>query len=154
MEISATEAHELFGHGNKDSDRAIAERLGYKIVGEPLGPCGACREAKAKKEPIPKISKREPSSYPNELMFIDLSTIKKPQSFQEIKKLTKPIWRLMVDDFTGKAFSGFYDTKDGMVEPTCEQFNEWEKNNLPVKTIRCDNGCENILLQKRMKSKD
>ena len=40
------------------------------------------------------------------------------------------------------------------MEPTCEQFNQWDKNGKPIKVIRCDNGGENLLLQKRMKSKD
>ena len=64
--ISAQKTHELFGHGNKDSDRLIAKHLGYGIVGEPLKTCGSCREGKAKREPLAKVSKREPSSYPNE----------------------------------------------------------------------------------------
>ena len=89
--ISAQKAHELFGHGNKDGDRQIAKHLGYEIVGEPLKPCGSCREDKAKREPLAKVSKREPSSYPNELVFSDLSTIKKSQSYYEVKKINKPV---------------------------------------------------------------
>ena len=61
--------------------------------------CGACGEAKAKKEAKPKISKIKKSTFSNELVFCDVSTIMKPQSFTEVKKLSKPIWRLVVDDF-------------------------------------------------------
>ena len=75
------------------------------------------------REPVAKVGKREPSSYPNELVFLDVFTIKKPQSYNEVKKINKPVWRLIVDDYSGLAFSEFYYTKDGMVEPTCEQFN-------------------------------
>ena len=41
-----------------------------------------------------------------------------------------------------------------MVKPTRELFNKWERDGMAVKTMRCDNGGENILLHQRMKSAD
>jgi hypothetical protein len=32
----------------------------------------------------------------------------------------------------------FYQTKDGMVEPTCEQFHKWKLNGMPVKYVQMD----------------
>lgn len=63
-----------------------------------------------------------------------------------------PHWRMMVDEKTGLKFTEFFKTKNGMVEPTCEQLSRWEKAGVPVKIIRCDNGGENIKLQKRIQS--
>ena len=60
----------------------------------------------------------------------------------------------MVDDFTNLSFSGYYDSKNGMVEATCEQFNLLKKAWKPVKCRRYDNGGGNLKFQKRIKSKD
>ena len=48
VKISEQEAHGLFGQRNKEIDKITAEKLRYEIVGEPMKPCGACGEAKAK----------------------------------------------------------------------------------------------------------
>ena len=39
-----------------------------------------------------------------------------------------------------------------MVEPTCVKFNKWKQAGIPVKIVRCDNGGENVKLEKRSKS--
>ena len=61
IKISTQEAHELFEHGHDDSFRRISERLGFTIVGETWQTCGACREAKAKNEPLLKVTDRNPA---------------------------------------------------------------------------------------------
>ena len=119
-----------------------------------MNPCNHCREAKAQKEPIAKVSDRKPSTKANELIFMDSATIKKPRKCTTIKKLTKPIWNLLVDDYSELGFDGFYDTKDGIVEPTCELLHQWKQDGKPVKSIRCDNAGENRSLQARLQSKD
>ena len=60
----------------------------------------------------------------------------------------------MVDERTQLKFSDFYTTKNGMVEPTCEQFYRWKQSGNPVKYVRLDNAGENKLLKKRCQSKD
>ena len=80
--VSRTTAHGLFGHTNNDSVSESSAYLGYVIIRGSMNPCNACREAKAKKEPIPKISSRTPSIMPNQLMFLDLATVKKPRNAQ------------------------------------------------------------------------
>ena len=77
--ISRTTAHGIFGHINNDSVSESCAYLGYKIMRGSMDPCNHCREAKAQKEPITKISNRQPSTEPNELMFMDSATIKKPR---------------------------------------------------------------------------
>jgi hypothetical protein len=60
----------------------------------------------------------------------------------------------MVDERTNLKFSNFFKTKNGMVEPTCEQFNRWNLANHPVKCVRLDNAGENKLLKARCQSAD
>lgn len=47
-------------------------------------------------------------------------------------------------------FLEFVQTKDGMVKPTCEQFQKWKDAGKPVKIVRCDSGGENIKLEKEL----
>jgi hypothetical protein len=60
----------------------------------------------------------------------------------------------MVNQRTGLKFSNFFDTKNGMVEPTCEQLHRWKQNGITVDYIRLDNAGENKLLKQRCHSKD
>ena len=147
-------AHGMYGHINNDSVLESCGYLGYEITKRADKTCHSCREAKAKKEPISKISDRQPSVMPNQLMFLDLSTVKKPRKCTTIKTLSKPVWRLIVDDYSELGFGDFYATKDAMVEPTCELIHMWKEAKLPVRVIRCDNAGENKVLQQRLQSSD
>ena len=49
--------------------------------------------------------------------------------------MIKPNRILILNDYIDLSFSGYYDSKDGMVEPTCEQFNLWEKAGKPVNVL-------------------
>ena len=60
----------------------------------------------------------------------------------------------MVDERTGTKFSDFFDTKKGMVEPTCAQLHRWKESGHGVKHIRMDNAGENLTLQTRSDSSD
>ena len=48
---------------------------------------------------------------------------------------------------TQLGFGAYYETKDGMIEPTCAQLNTWIKTGKHVSTIRCDNAGENKKLE-------
>ena len=63
----------------------------------------------------------------NQVILINMFTLRELKNCESVTKTTKSNWRLIVDDFTDVLFSGYYDRKDGMVEPTCEQFNLWKK---------------------------
>ena len=41
-----------------------------------------------------------------------------------------------------------------MVEPTCKKFERWKSAGIPVKHVRCDNGGENVQLEKRCNGVD
>jgi hypothetical protein len=60
----------------------------------------------------------------------------------------------MVDERTQLNFSDFFDTKNGMVEETCEQLHRWKESGRGAKIIRLDNAGENKLLQQRSQSAD
>ena len=112
----------MFGHIGIDATSEACKYLGYDIQKGTIKPCVSCNESKAKKKPIPSISKREPSTIPNQLVFLDISTVKQPANVTTLKGLTKPNWRLIVDDYSELANGAFFEQKDGMVEPTCELF--------------------------------
>jgi hypothetical protein len=63
--------------------------------------------------------------------------------------VTKPNWRIMVDERTGMKFSNFYAAKTGMVEPTCKMWHKWKTIGSGVKACRLDNAGENKVLQQR-----
>jgi hypothetical protein len=60
----------------------------------------------------------------------------------------------MVDERTQLKFSDFFDTKNGMVEETCEQLHRWKESGREAKIIRLNNAGENKLLQQRSQSED
>jgi hypothetical protein len=49
-------------------------------------------------------------------------------------------------------FSDFYETKNGMIEPTCVQWNHWKDAGLTVKFVCLDNAGENKKLKEHSKS--
>lgn len=84
-------------------------------------------------------------------MYLDISSIKKPD---DIMSITCRHCRIMVDEITQLNFIDFFDTQDKMVEPTCEKLKQWEQQGHKVDVIRMDNGGENLLLERKAKSKD
>jgi len=63
----------------------------------------------------------------------------------------------MVDEYTQMKFSDFYETKDGMVDPsTCKKLNMmcWKQQGKPVEIIRLDNAGENVKLKDAANGKD
>jgi hypothetical protein len=58
----------------------------------------------------------------------------------------------MVNERTGMKFSDFYETKDGMIEPTCVQWNHWKDAGLAVKFVHLDNAGENKKLKEHSES--
>ena len=59
-----------------------------------------------------------------------------------------------MDERTGFKSSMFFSTKDGMVEPTCVEFDKWKQEGKPVRILRMDNAEENKLLEQRSGSAD
>ena len=93
--------------------------LGIEIQPGRLDPCDACAAAKAKQKNIPKVSTQVPSKENAGRVFLDTATVKKPKGGPRVQK---PNWRVVVDERTKIKTLDFFETKDGMVEPTCELF--------------------------------
>jgi hypothetical protein len=51
-------------------------------------------------------------------------------------------------------FVDFYETKNIIIEPMCEQFKKWEQNGHKVDVVQMDNGGENLKLEKQAHSND
>jgi hypothetical protein len=69
--------------------------------------------------------------------------------------VTIPNWHMLVNEAAILKVSPFYDSKRGMVEPTCELFHRcgsWKLGGFPVKVVRQDNAGENKLLQSQSDS--
>ena len=93
-----------------------------------------------------------PAKESNERLFLDLSKIKAKMNMN--LNVTKPNWQIMVDERTQMKWSYFYETKKGMVEPTCVLFQKWKQAGMPVKYLRMDNAGENKSLEEKMNSVD
>jgi hypothetical protein len=149
--MTIQQAHERLGHCHEDMVRKIAKTLDWEIVRGTLQPCAACAAAKAKQKNVIKESEHQPTTKPGERMFLDLASVKPRKDGPTTKK---PNWRILVDEATQLKFSDFYDTKSGMVEPTCEKLHKWREAGKPVKYLRLDNAGENKKLQERSDSSD
>ena len=78
----------------------------------------------------------------------------KPNSDDKNTNITNINWHLMVDEYSGYKISCFYATKNGMVEPTCQQYQLWKSNDKPVHVVQQDNASENKILESRCSSAD
>jgi hypothetical protein len=149
FKISVNQAHERLGHVSEELTRKISQDLGWQISKGQMDVCNACSVAKARQKNVTKAAVQ--SDKPNERVFLDLARIEQPLAGP---KVLRQYWRIIVDEFTQLKFSEFYESKDGMVEPTCMLFEKWRQDGKPVKYLRLDNAGENIGLQKRSDSAD
>ena len=114
--LSIKVAHDLFGHCDEARTRKMAEAQGFKITRGTLGPCEACAAGKAKQKNVVKKSEHIPGTKSNERIFLDISLVRAKKNMKIV--VTKPNWRIMVDERTQMKWSHFFKTKKGMVEPT------------------------------------
>ena len=152
--IDVETLHKRLGHGNEKDDKLTAKHLNIKVINGQLKPCAPCNTGKAKQKAVPKKSSREKSTTPGEMIYLDISTLVPPNQIKDKVKVRRSNWRLIVDAATNLGFSGFYDKKSDMIEPTCAMIHKWRQEGKSIKIIRCDNAGENYALEKRMKSSD
>lgn len=152
VKMTAMAAHERLGHINENETRKIAKALGWELKPGEMGVCESCTIAKAKQKNVVKASKHVPAEKPNERIYLDIATIKKPEG--SFPMSTNNVWRIMVDECTQMKITDFFPSKSGMVEPTCAKLNKWKQAGMPVKYIRMDNAGENKKLKERADSSD
>ena len=116
--LSITKVHRILGNRHKQSNRDKAKALGWELTRGTLGPCDACTVAKAKQKNLPRHPDQPPASKDENCMYLDLSTIRKVKGGPIVYNGN---WRMLVDERTLMKFSNFYNTKNGMIEPTCER---------------------------------
>jgi hypothetical protein len=119
-------------------------------TGGDTGLTSLCSEGKHKN--ISKTSSMAPSNMKKDesRIYLDIATINCPNKKQVYKKN----WRTMVKERTGTKFTDFYETKAGMIEPTCAQLHRWKTRGHVVKFIRMDNAGKNIALYDLSNSSD
>ena len=146
--------HAQLGHVGHEDTMKMAKHLGIQVARGDKHPCESCAKAKAKSKGVSKNSPHKKSTIVNGRVYMDLSSIKKPKNNPKIKSLSNPQWRMIVDEKTEMKTSQFFQTKNGMIEPTCELLSKWKSQKHPVKIIRCDNAGENTKLEKRANGAD
>jgi len=151
LKLTIQQAHDRLGHCNENATRKTAKELGWEITPGSLGPCEACAAAKAKQKNLPKAEEKNEPKEGENCVYLDIASIKQAKG---IPRVTRPHWRIMVNERTQLKFSGFFETKNGMVEPTCKQMERWKQSNMAVTHMRLDNAGENKLLKKRSDSSD
>ena len=73
-----------------------------------------------------KARKHVPNLNSKECVFFEILTIKKPKNGKKAT-LAKNHWRITVEIFSEMKLYNFYDTKNGIIEPTCERFKNGNK---------------------------
>jgi hypothetical protein len=117
IRMNIRQAHERFGHANEDATRKAAKNVGNEITRGTLKVCEACAKANAKQKNVVKYNPTHKAAITFlRQVFLDIATVKTKGCQPTV---TKPNWRIIVDEGTNLKFSDFFSTKSGMIEPTC-----------------------------------
>ena len=146
-QMTKKQAHDLLSHACEAETVKTAKYLGWELLPGAMEPCPDCAAGKARQKNVPKDSTDKRSTVNMERVYHDIATIKKPKGMEVT--ISKPNWRILVEEKTNTKFSAFFKKKNGMIEPTCEQFEKWRQAGMPVKFLRCDNAGENKKLKER-----
>ena len=105
LNLTIKQAHEKLGHCSEDLTRQMAKSLGWQIVKGTMMPCESCAAGKAKQKNVPKEKPFEEAKNDVGRYFLDVASVKtKPGQ----PKVSKPHWRIVVDEKTQLKFSDFF----------------------------------------------
>lgn len=130
------QAHDKLAHPNKEDTRKTAAALGWAVAHGALGTYEGCTRGKACRANVPR-GKHNKATKPNEWLYCDISTIR----HKDGKKVYKDNWHIQVDKATSPVYLQFHDTKKGMIEPTCECWEQLHARGSPVKHVAMHGQC-------------
>jgi hypothetical protein len=145
-------AHDLLGHGDQEKTKATAVALGWTICRGGWCRCVHCATAKAKRKNIPKDTDHEKAERPGGRIFTDTTSVQKPKKEPKTLFVSKPHMRTLVDETTGTRFVRWFETKNGMVDPTCATLHQWSTKGMKTLFIRCNGAGENHSLEETLHS--
>jgi hypothetical protein len=129
--MNIMKTHDLLRHCSEDMTQLAAKLMGWVLSGK-WKPCESCATVKAKQKNVPKESKHQAATKGENHIFLNIVTVKKAKDGPNV---TKPNWRIMVDERTGLKFSDFFEAKKGMIVLTCAQWHWWKTVGLTVKYL-------------------
>ena len=112
--MSVDEAHRKLGHVSEYTTRNVAKELGWVLTPGTMRVCGSCAIGKAQQKNIKTSTPKQKSAETYGRVYIDQSRL---ISAMADRQPMRPYWRLIVDERTGYKISGFYETKNKMVNP-------------------------------------
>ena len=152
IKMSIMKAHEVLGHGDQEKTKATAVALGWTIHRGGWCRCEHCAKAKAKRKNIPKNVPHDGAKKPGGRIFTDITSIRRPKHGSDTLFVSKPHMRILVDEATNIRFIRWFETKDGMVDPTCATLHQWKTKGMETLFIRCDGAGENNSLERTLHS--
>ena len=152
--VPLDDLHAKMGHMNNTTVKKVASVLQLDLTTREMPTCEACARAKAQQKTFSKVEDDTPQctlELGERRIYLDIAQLMRPSG---ANVLSKSYWRIMVDETTQLKFTDFFNTKDGMVNPTCAQFSQWKAQGFVVRYLRMDNAGENTLLASVMNGAD
>ena len=148
--LNIQKAHDLSGHSDEESTRKTDLELGWILTKRMLKSCLHCAKAKARQKNVCKESTVPKADVPGGRVYLDLSMVTISKLDDTEFKLMKKLWKIIMDEATGKKWSNFTPTKKGIVQCTCEFMQKMKQKGIPVSKIRLEPAGENKKLENRV----
>ena len=135
--VSMNRLHDMLGHINDTSCRAIAKHLNIHISKGPLTVCESCAMVKAKQKPLRRNKSHSKATKANARVFIEILPFKQPSDIEY--KLRNLNWLICVDEFSGLIQSSFHNKKSSIGVVLCNHWVDSKAKGKPVTRVRLDN---------------
>ena len=137
--------HDMLGHINETSCRAIPKHLNIQTSKGPLTVCESCAIGKAKQKPLKKNKGHSKAMKANERVFIDILPFKQPSDIED--KLRNLNWLIYVDEFSGLILSSFHEKKSSIGKALYNHWTDSKAKGKPIVKVRLDSSGENRALE-------